>query len=134
MAPEILRQHLDNLADGHSHEALALAGQASLDLLARANAPFTRCSSGHVPLVVDTSPQENGMTRKEGVLHTYMPGVDGFCPIFAFAGMEGWCINERFRPGKPHSQKGLPDFLYTAIRRLKTLGIAGILTWGDGRG
>lgn len=44
-SPETVRQHLDNLADGHSHEALENAGQASLDLLARANAPFTRCSA-----------------------------------------------------------------------------------------
>jgi hypothetical protein len=87
-SPETVRQHLDNLADGHSDEALALAGQASLDLLARGKAPFTRCSSGHVPLDVDTTPQENGKTRKEGVSRTYTPGVDGFCPIFAFAGMD----------------------------------------------
>ena len=107
---ETVRQHLDNLADGHSHEALALAGQANLDLLSRGNTPFTRCPSGHLPLDVDTTPQENGKTRKEGVSRTYMPGVDGFCPIFAFAGMEGWCINEAFRPGKQHSQKGTPAF------------------------
>jgi Transposase DDE domain group 1 len=130
-SPETVRQHLDNLADGHSYEALALAGQANLDLLARGKAPFTRCSSGHVPLDVDTTPQENGKTRKEGVSRTYMPGVDGFCPIFAFAGMEGWCINEAFRPGKQHSQKGASDFLRTSIRRLKSLGIEGILTRMD---
>ena len=130
-SPETVRQHLDNLADGHSHEALTLAGQASLDLLTRGKAPFTRCSSGHVPMDVDTTPQENGKTRKEGVSRTYMPGVDGFCPIFAFAGMEGWCINEAFRPGKQHSQKGAPDFLRTSIRRLKSLGIEGILTRMD---
>lgn len=114
-SPETVRHHLDNLADGDSPEALARAGQASLDLLARANAPFTWCPCGHVPLDVDTTPQQNGKTRKEGVSRTYMPGVDGFCPIFAFAGMEGWCINEAFRPGKQHSQKEAPDFLRTSF-------------------
>lgn len=64
-SPETVRQRLDNLADGHSLEALELAGQASLDLLANGKAPFTKCSTGHVPLDVDTTPQENGKTRKE---------------------------------------------------------------------
>ena len=62
-SPETVGQHLDNLADGYSHEALALAGQASLDLLARGKVPFTRCSSTPVPLDVDMTPQMNGKTR-----------------------------------------------------------------------
>ena len=128
-SPETVRQHLDNLADGNSPEALELVGQASLDLLSKAT--FTPCSSGHVPLDIDTTPQDNGKTRKEGVSRTYMTGVDGFCPAFAFAGMEGWCINEEFRPGKQHSQKGAPDFLRTSIHRLKSLGIEKILTRMD---
>jgi hypothetical protein len=130
-SPETVRQHLDNLADGHNAEAMALVGQASLDLLSRGKAPFTPCSSGHVTLDIDTTPQENGKTRKEGVSRTYMTGVDGFCSAFAFAGMEGWCIHEEFRPGKQHSQKGTPDFLQTSIHRLKSLGIERILTRMD---
>ena len=126
-SPETVRQHLDNLADGHGEEAMELVGQASLDLLARSKATFTPCSSGHVTLDVDTTPQENGKTRKEGVSRTYMTGVDGFCSAFAFAGLEGWCINEEFRPGKQHSQKGTPAFLRTSIHRLNSLGIGRIL-------
>jgi hypothetical protein len=126
-SPETVRQHLDNLADGHLKEALALVGQANLDLLRRSNAPITPCKTGHVCLDVDTTPQDNGKTKKEGVTRTYMPDVFGFAPIFACAGEEGWCINDEFRIGKQHGQKGAPAFLKESIQRLRDLGVASIL-------
>jgi len=130
-SPETVRQHLDNLADGYQEEALAIAGQATLDLLARSKAPITSCATGHVCLDVDTTPQDNGKTKKEGVSRTYMPDLFGFAPIFAYAGEEGWCIHEEFREGRQHGQKGAPAVLRTSIQRLRELGVARILVRMD---
>ena len=130
-SPETVRQHLDNLADGHLEEALAIGGQATLDLLARSKAPITPCATGHVCLDVDTTPQDNGKTKKEGVSRTYMPDLFGFAPIFAYAGEEGWCIHEEFREGRQHGQKGAPAVLRTSIQRLRKLGVGRILVRMD---
>lgn len=126
-SPETVRQHLDNLADGHLDEALGIAGQATLDLIKRSKTPITPCCTGHVCLDVDTTPQDNGKTKKEGVTRTYMPGVFGFAPIFACAGEEGWCIHEAFRMGKQHGQNGAPAVIRTSIQRLRSLGVSRIL-------
>ncbi len=126
-SPETFRQHLDNLADGHLEEALALVDQANLDLLLRSKSPITPCKTGHVCLDADTTPQDNGKTKKEGVTRTYMPNVFGFAPIFACAGEEGWCINDEFRKGKQHGQKGAPAFLKESIHRLRDLGVVSLL-------
>jgi len=126
-SPETLRQHLDNMADGHLEEALGMVRQSSLVLIRRSGAAITPCSTGHVCLDGDTTPQDNGKTKKEGVSRTYMPDVFGFAPMFVFAGVEGWCIREEFRPGKQHGQKGATAVLWAAIQDLRSLGVELIL-------
>jgi S-adenosylmethionine hydrolase len=34
---------------------------------------------------------DNSQTRKEGVSYTYK-GYDGYAPIAAYLGQEGWCL------------------------------------------
>ena len=126
-SPETLRQHLDNLADGHLESALRMVRQANLDLILRSGASITPCSTGHACLDGDTTPQDNGKTKKEGVSRTYMPDVFGFAPMFVFAGVEGWCIREEFRPGKQHGQKGAMAVLRAAIQDLRSQGVELIL-------
>jgi hypothetical protein len=126
-SPETLRQHLDNLADGHLDEALRMVHQAGLDLIRRSEASITPCSTGHVCLDGDTTPQDNSKTKKEGVSRTYMPEVFGFAPMFVFAGVEGRCIREEFRPGKQHGQNGATASLRCAIQDLRTLDVQMIL-------
>jgi hypothetical protein len=126
-SPETLRQHLDNMADGHLEEALGMVRQSSLVLIRRSGAAITPCSTGHVCLDGDTTPQDNGKTRKEGVSRTYMADVFGFAPMFVFAGAEGWCIREEFRPGKQHGQNGATAVLRAAIQDLRSLGVEMIL-------
>lgn len=130
-SPETVRQHLDNLADGHLEEALQLTGQASLDLLVRSKAPITPCMTSHVCMDVDNTPQDNGKTRKIGVSRTYMTDMFGFTPIFAYAGEEGWCINDEFRKGSQHGQNGAPAFLNASLTRLEMLTKAPILVRMD---
>jgi hypothetical protein len=59
-------------------------------------------------------PADLSGTRKEGVSRTYK-GVDGYAPIAAYLGEEGWCLACELREGKQHCQS---EFLYTLERVL----------------
>jgi hypothetical protein len=72
---------LDNLADGHLEEALAIGGRPRWTCLRDPRRPSRR-ATGHACLDLDTTPQDNGKTKKEGVSRTYMPDLFGFAPIF----------------------------------------------------
>jgi hypothetical protein len=90
--------------------------------LIRATAPdigtVSTCRGELAALDIDVSPFDNSRTQKEGVLRTYK-GVDGFAPIFAYLGREGYEINVEFREGSQHSQKETPAFLRESIRYAK---------------
>jgi hypothetical protein len=73
-----------------------------------------------VPLDIDVSPFDNSKTKKEGVSRTYK-GNDGFAPIFAYLGREGYQVNVEFREGSQHSQKNAPAFLRETIRYTKMI-------------
>ncbi len=79
-----------------------------------------------VPLDIDVSPFDNSKTKKEGVSRTYK-GNDGFAPIFAYLGKEGYQVNVEFREGSQHSQKKTPAFLRETIRYAKMITNKGIL-------
>ncbi|TCU98729.1 transposase, partial [Roseateles saccharophilus] len=57
---------------------------------------------GWLPLDVDTFSMDNGGTAKEGVGRTYA-GVDGYCPLAAYLGSHGFCLELALRPGEQHS-------------------------------
>ena len=78
------------------------------------------------PLDIDVSPFDNSKTKKEGVSRTYK-GDDGFAPIFAYLGPEGYQVNVEFREGSQHSQKNTPAFLRETIRYAKMITDKGIL-------
>ncbi len=59
---------------------------------------------GWLPLDVDTFAMDNGQTVKEGVGRTYA-GVDGYCPLAAYLGRYGFCLELALRPGVQHSAK-----------------------------
>lgn len=75
---------------------------------------ITSCGS-FIPLDADVSPFDNSRTKKEGVSWTYKK-VDGFAPMFAYVGQEGYLVNIDFREGKQHCQKGTPEFLLETIK------------------
>ena len=77
-------------------------------------------------LDIDVSPFDNSKTKKEGVSRTYK-GVDGYAPIFAYLGREGYEVNVEFREGSQHSQKDAPAFLRESIRYAKMTTDKGIL-------
>ncbi len=71
---------------------------------------ITSCYEDWVPLDIDVSPFDNSGTQKEGVSCTYKK-VDGYAPIFAYLGLEGYMVNCELRQGSQHSQQGTPEFL-----------------------
>jgi hypothetical protein len=55
-----------------------------------------------MPLDVDTFAMDNSGTVKEHVGRTYA-GVDGYCPLAAYLGTQGFCLELALRPGTQHS-------------------------------
>ncbi len=109
-----LRQRLDEAAGQAGWEAILR--EESAQMLARKARPtaVTVGDRALIPLDIDVSPWDNSGTKKEGVSRTYH-GYDGFAPIFAFLGVEGFAVHAELRPGKDHSQKGAPKFLRESI-------------------
>jgi hypothetical protein len=87
-----------------------------IEFLVKAKVPVTPLplAKAFVALDIDVFPMDNSGTRKEGVSRTYK-GVDGYAPIAAYLGEEGWCLACELREGKQHCQK---EFLYTLERVL----------------
>lgn len=84
------------------------------------------CKGNLVALDIDVSPFDNSKTKKEGVSRTYK-GVDGYAPIFAYLGDEGYLVHAELRQGKQHCQKDTPRFLRESIRYAKMVTDEGLL-------
>lgn len=124
---EILRQRMDAIGTKARHIIL----DENAELLKKAGAHFTPCHDDFVPLDVDVSPFDNSNSRKEGVTRTYK-GFDGYAPIFAYLGEEGYLINEQLRIGKDHCQNNTPQFLKETIKLAKRVTEKPILVRMDG--
>jgi hypothetical protein len=123
---ETLRQRMDQLGTGPR----AILQEETAGLL-RANAPaLAPCHRGRVPLDVDVSPWDNSGTKKEGVACTYKL-CDGYAPIFAYLGLEGYLIHSELRPGDQHCQRGTPEFLEQAIALARRVTDAKLLVRMD---
>ena len=79
---------------------------------------------GWLPLDIDTFAMDNGGTAKEGVGRTYA-GVDGFCPLAAYLGSYGYCVELALRPGVQHSAKHTDDDLRRIVPLAQRLSAAG---------
>ena len=79
---------------------------------------------GWLPLDVDTFAMDNGGTRKEGVGRTYA-GVDGYCPLAAYLGAHGFCLELALRPGVQHSARETDFNLERVIPLAQRLSAAG---------
>lgn len=58
---------------------------------------------------------DNSKTHKEGVAHTYK-GFDGYAPMMAYIGTEGFLANTELREGSQHCQRNTPAFLTQTLR------------------
>ena len=107
-----LRQRLDE----HAEAFRGVVDQASEDFLRRVRAPITALANGLMPLDCDVSPFDNARTHKEGVSRTYK-GCDGYAPMLAYLGQEGWCLEVELREGRQHCQKDTPALLARVLER-----------------
>jgi hypothetical protein len=113
---ERLRQRLDE----HAEEFLAVAQKCSVAMLKNGKAHLTALDTGHIPLDADVFPMDNSGTKKENVSRTYK-GHDGYAPIAAYLGLEGWCLEVELRPGSQHSQEGFIPFMKRVLKKARTL-------------
>jgi hypothetical protein len=113
---ETLRQRLDMAVNQWLQDIL----EANIELLQTTDTKFTPCFENFIPLDVDVSPFDNSKTKKEGVARTYK-GFDGYSPIFAYLGAEGYWINTELRKGSVHCQKNTVQFLKELIQQAKRL-------------
>jgi hypothetical protein len=61
---------------------------------------------------------DNSGSKKEGVGRTYK-GFDGYHPILAYVGNEGYLLDCELRPGTQHCQNGTPAFIGTLCAEIK---------------
>lgn len=112
---EILRQRLDG-APADTEERLQ---EASLRILETHGKPLPN-RLGWVPLDIDTTPMDNSGTHREGVSYTYK-GFDGYHPLLAYLGEQGYWLAQELRPGSQHAQKDFIPFLKRAIAAARRL-------------
>lgn len=111
-----LRQRFDEDAVN----LLPLLSSASVEFLQNASVPLTGLSTGHIPLDMDVFPMDNSDTKKEGVSYTYK-GHDGYAPIAAYLGQQGWCLGCELRPGSQHANSEFINVLQRVIPRARQL-------------
>jgi len=122
-----LRQRLDQLAAcPEADQVLLMLKEESMAILKRHQVVLTPVLRNLVPLDIDVSPFDNSKSHKENVSRTYK-GFDGYAPIMAYLGGEGYLVDVELRPGKQHCQKGTPAFLRETLRLARQLTPAPLL-------
>ena len=122
-----LRQRFDE----HAEAMISLVDNASTDFIANVGATVTpivitygtslrRVKLKYAPLDMDVFPMDNSSSKKEGVSYTYK-GHDGYAPLAAYLGQEGWCLACELREGSQHGQKEFVHFLERVVPRARKL-------------
>ena len=122
-----LRQRFDEhaaamlpIVDAAAIEFLGRIGAEPTPIIVREGAGLVPRKARYTPLDIDVTPFDNSRTKKEGVSWTYK-GFDGYAPIAAYLGEEGWCLGLELRPGSQHSQAEIGQFLERVLPRAKRL-------------
>lgn len=113
---ETLRQRMDDIGDSLRQTIL----EENVALLLANKIKPTALANGYVPVDIDVTPMNNSKSKKEGVSRTYK-GFDGYAPMMAYIGTEGYAINFELREGKQHCQNGTVEFLQETIQLCKKL-------------
>ena len=108
---ETLRQRMDDIGASLRSQILS----ENIEMLRTNGIVPGKLPNGYVPVDIDVTPFDNSKTQKQGVSRTYK-GCDGYAPIMAYIGTEGYLINCELREGKQHCQKHTPEFLRETIR------------------
>lgn len=115
-----LRQRMD----ARAAELFDFAAPMIETLLSGQRPDYGVLPCGWLPLDVDTFAMDNGGTAKEGVGRTYA-GVDGYCPLAAYLGSHGFCLELALRPGVQHSASETDFNLERVIPMAQRLSAAG---------
>ena len=117
---ETIRQRLDSLAS--CPRLIEQLANASISLIRRYGCVPTgiELANGMIPLDFDVTPMDNSKTKKEGVNRTYK-NFDGYAPMMAYIGAEGYLIEAELREGKAHSQRRTLDLLKRVVERARHL-------------
>ena len=101
----ILRQRFNAIGDIESNlkDMKKLIDQTNLEVLQNKNVLLTPCYKNYVPLDIDVTPMDNSGSKKEGVSYTYKE-FEGFAPIMAYIGTEGYLMKCELREGKSNGQ------------------------------
>ena len=114
---ERLRQRLEIMSSTHENRLKS----ANTNLLKKqCIGNISKGGMNFIPLDMDVSPMDNSGSLKENVSWTYK-NHDGFSPMFAYLGIEGFMLNNELRPGSQHAQKGMPEFLDESFAMIKQL-------------
>ncbi len=111
-----LRNRLDLI--GQSMNSQILEGNVSLLKECKIQPSALPC--GYIPVDIDVTPFDNSGSHKQGVSRTYK-NFDGYAPIMAYIGTEGYLCNTELREGKQHCQSGTPKFLKDTIVAAKQI-------------
>jgi hypothetical protein len=111
-----LRQRFDEHAEAmipHVDDAaiafIGSVGAPVTPILLKYGSSLRPVKRRYAPLDIDVFPMDNSGTRKEGVGYTYK-GFDGYAPLAAYLGQEGWCLACELRPGSQHGQNEFIPF------------------------
>lgn len=113
---ETLRQRMDDIGSSMRKQILA----ENVDMLKANGIVPSKLPNGYIPIDIDVTPLDNSKSKKEGVSRTYK-GYDGYAPIMAYIGTEGYLINTELREGKQHCQCNTPSFLKETIALCRQL-------------
>jgi len=120
-----LRQRIDLIGES-ANNILKDASAEMISTKAPVVSPIQTSVGLFVPLDMDVSPFDNSRTQKEGVSRTYK-GSDGFAPMFAYLGTEGYLINVELREGSQHCQKNTPEFVDQTLKYARQITQAPLL-------
>lgn len=102
---------MDDMGDSYRTQLL----QENVTMLRKNGCVPSSLPNGFVPVDIDVTPFDNSKSNKQGVSRTYK-GFDGYAPIMAYIGREGYLINAELRVGSQHCQNNTPEFLRETIK------------------
>lgn len=106
-----MRQRMDEIGDS-LRDTLRMA---NVSLFREYGIEPSALANGYVPVDIDVSPFIDEKCSKEGISRTYKC-KDGYAPIFAYIGTEGYLLACELREGRQHCQKDTPVFLTEVLR------------------
>ena len=125
-AKETVRLYLEQMA-ANDDEVIEQLRESSAKIIRQAPLHGLWIERRHyLPVDIDTTTMDNSKTKKEGVSRTYQ-GFDGFHPIMAYVGKEGYMLDCELRPGSQHCQKGTVEFIEGFMERLGSIQAGGRL-------